>query len=74
RTFGTKAIENGTNIVTVRQILGHSNVNTTERYLWPEVKQQREAVEAVSAWVDTALNGQQALAADNAEPAQLAEK
>ncbi len=74
RTFGTKAIENGTNIVTVRQILGHSNVNTTERYLWPEAKQQREAVEAVSAWVDTALNGQQALAADNAEPAQLAEK
>ncbi len=40
-------LELGTNLVTLKELFGHSNVSTTERYLCPEVKLQREAVEAV---------------------------
>ena len=49
RTFGTLALEDGADLVTLREILGHNHVSTTERYLCPEVKRQREAVEAVGA-------------------------
>lgn len=74
RTWGTKAIENGADIVTVRQVLGHSNVYTTERYLWPEARQQREAVEGVLAWVDMALNGQQRSSSPEGRPIQVLNK
>ena len=49
RTFGTVALQNGADLVTLREILGHTHVSTTERYLCPEAKRQREAVEVVSA-------------------------
>ncbi len=48
RTFGTLALQDGADLVTLREILGHRHVSTTERYLCPEVKRQREAVEAVA--------------------------
>jgi len=49
RTFGTLALQDGADLVTLREILGHTHVSTTERYLYPEAKRQREAVEFVSA-------------------------
>lgn len=49
RTFGTLALEVGTDLKTIQEILDHSHLTTTERYLCPEVKRQRDAMEAVSA-------------------------
>ncbi len=74
RTFGSQALMNGADIVTLRDQLGHSNTQVTERYLWPEARRQKEAVESVSAWVDRALNGQQAPSAQGDEQAQVLEK
>lgn len=44
KTLATKLLENGENLVTVRDILGHASVNTTQRYVIQKDEQQREAV------------------------------
>ena len=35
----TELYHNGANIVLISTILGHSNVNTTKRYIHPDLKQ-----------------------------------
>jgi integrase len=44
-TFDTRLIAQGTNIITVKALLGHSTVKKTERYTHADEKQKREAVE-----------------------------
>ncbi|TET70195.1 MAG: helix-turn-helix domain-containing protein [Candidatus Aminicenantes bacterium] len=47
RTFGTRLLEAGVDIVTISKLYGHSSVLVTQRYLHPKDKLSREAVEAL---------------------------
>ncbi len=42
RTFATRALESGADLVTIKELLGHSSLKITERYLFPEAKRQRK--------------------------------
>jgi len=45
RTFGTRLLEKGVDIVTISKLLGHSSVLVTQRYLHPSDALSDEAVE-----------------------------
>lgn len=45
RTFGTRLLEAGVDIVTISKLYGHSNVLVTQRYLHPKDSLSKEAVE-----------------------------
>jgi len=47
-TFARRLLQSGADIVTVQQILGHANLNTTAVYLKPGYGEQEEAVEKIS--------------------------
>lgn len=47
RTFGTRLLEAGVDIVTISKLYGHSTVLVTQRYLHPKDKLSREAVEVL---------------------------
>ncbi len=47
RTFGTRLLEAGVDIVTISKLYGHSSVLITQRYLHPKDKLSREAVEVL---------------------------
>ena len=49
RTFGTRLLEQGVNIVTISKLYGHSNVLITQRYLHPQDKLSVMAVELLVA-------------------------
>jgi integrase len=44
-TIATRLLRNGADIVTVKEIMGHSNISTTLRYVHPNAGQQRRAME-----------------------------
>jgi integrase len=44
-TFATKLVENGVDIVTVSELLGHSSLRMTMRYSHPSPEHKRDAVE-----------------------------
>jgi len=48
RTFGTRLLERGVNIVTISRYYGHSSVLVTQRYLHPRDDLNREAVERLN--------------------------
>jgi len=48
RTFGTRLLEKGVDIVTIQKLYGHSSVLVTQRYLHPDDEVSREAVELLS--------------------------
>lgn len=48
RTFGTRLLENGVDIVTISRLLGHSSVLVTQRYLHPSDLLSDEAVEKLA--------------------------
>jgi integrase len=43
-TFGSRLIENGADPISVKDLLGHANLKTTEVYLHSSLKRMREAV------------------------------
>jgi integrase len=45
RTFGTRLLEMGVDIVTIQKLYGHSSVLVTQRYLHPQDSIKKEAVE-----------------------------
>jgi site-specific recombinase XerD len=45
-TFATTALEGGANVVEVQQLLGHSSLDTTKRYLEATANELRDAVRA----------------------------
>jgi len=48
RTFATRILEKGSSIITVQQLLGHTQVTTTQRYTQSSQKQKMEAVESLA--------------------------
>lgn len=46
-TFATRAVEKGVDVATLAMILGHSRLETTNRYLHPSADRVQEAVEGV---------------------------
>lgn len=46
-TFATRLVENGVDLVTVKELLGHSTIVTTMRCSHPSPKHKREAVAAL---------------------------
>ena len=47
-TYATRLLENGSDIVTVQHLLGHSDLDTTRRYLNPDEDRKRKAVSKLS--------------------------
>lgn len=47
-TFATRLIERGADIITVKELLGHSSVRITERYTHPGLETKRKAVELLT--------------------------
>jgi len=48
-TFASRLVEKNVNIVTVKELLGHANINTTMRYAHPAPEYKRQAVEMINA-------------------------
>jgi len=57
-TFATRLIERGADIITIRDLLGHSSVRVTERYAHSQVKRKIDAVNCLgnSKFVQICLN------------------
>jgi len=47
-TFATRLVERGVDLITVKELLGHSSVTVTERYTHSFKEQKRAAVDALS--------------------------
>lgn len=47
-TYATRLLESGCNIVTVQHLLGHSDLDTTRKYLNPDDALKRQAISKLS--------------------------
>lgn len=57
-TFASTAISHGANLIEVRDLLGHSDVQTTQRYAHLETEARREASRKVSGVIRNAMQRQ----------------
>ena len=60
-TFATQLIQNGTDVRTVQELLGHSDLNTTARYLHSSLGLKRAAVESLGAALTSSRLGDKPL-------------
>lgn len=51
-TFATRLIEENTPLNTVKDILGHSSISTTQKYLHGNAEKERTAIETMSGYLD----------------------
>lgn len=51
-TFATRLIEEDVPITTVKELLGHSSIATTQRYVTTLVEEKRDAVESIAGYLD----------------------
>jgi integrase len=65
-TYATRLLESDADIVTVQRLLGHSDLDTTKRYLNPDVDRKRSAVKKLN------LAGLMKPAVEAEEPAEAA--
>jgi len=49
-TFATELLRDGIDLETIRQLLGHSSLETTQRYLLTDASRLRDAVEQLGDW------------------------
>ncbi len=47
-TFASRLVESGVDLITVKELLGHSTVKITERYTHPNQSIKKEAVELLA--------------------------
>jgi integrase len=47
-TFASRLVERGADLITVKELLGHSTVKMTERYTHPNLAQKQKAIETLS--------------------------
>ena len=47
-TFASRLVESGVDLITVKELLGHSTVKVTERYTHPNQSIKKEAVELLA--------------------------
>lgn len=51
-TVATRLVEKGIDLLVVKEILGHSNIETTMRYAHPVPKRKREAIDVLNSYTD----------------------
>jgi len=47
-TYASRLVRNGVDLNTVKELLGHSSITTTQRYLYSQAEQKREAVNSLA--------------------------
>ena len=60
-TFASRLVESGADLITVKDLLGHRSVKTTERYTHSCQEQKRKAVESLVQQTDPVTQGQENL-------------
>jgi excisionase family DNA binding protein len=60
-TFASRLVENGVDLITVKDLLGHRSVKTTERYTHSYQEQKRRAVESLALTTVPLAQGQENL-------------
>ena len=51
-TVATRLVEKGIDLLVVKEILGHSNIETTMRYAHPVPKRKQEAIDVLNSYTD----------------------
>ena len=49
--FASRLIRNGVDLNTVKELMGHASITTTQRYLHSQAKEKRQAVEGLAGQV-----------------------
>ena len=66
-TFASRLVNRGVDIVTVKELLGHSSVTVTMRYAHTNIEAKRAAVEALNGRSDNLVTVPQLQAVSNGE-------